>query len=153
MLSPGGAMARRAKSTDGPLAPPYGPARGMLEGLRLLQKTTPARVDAAFLRTHNIAPGNEYKVVGSLRFLGLVDEEGSPTDTSRLLKTRGPAQTQGLQQIVRAAYGELLSSMDLAQATKEEIYNHFITEAGVGPEMAAKTTRFFIDLCLEAGIA
>ena len=146
-------MARRAKSTNEPLAPPYGPASGMLEGLRLLQKTTPARVDAAFLRTHKIAPGNEYKVVGSLRFLGLVDDDGRPTETSRFLKTRGPAYTQGLQQIVRVAYEGLFSFLDLDRATREEIYNYFITEAGVGPEMAAKTTRFFIDLCLEAGMS
>lgn len=145
-------MARKVTSAEGPAAPPYGPARGMLEGLHLLQRMSPARVDAAFLRAHHIAPGNEYKVVGSLRYLGLIDEDGRPTEKSRLLKTRGPAYLQGLQQIVRTAYQGLFSSLNLVQATREEIYNYFITEAGVGPEMAAKTTRFFIDLCQEAGI-
>src|SRR5262245_29355248 len=79
--------------------PPYGPARGMLEGLRLLQRTSPNVVDQELLRSQGIARGNEYKVVGALRYLGLIDEDGRPTDRARLLKARGPLLTLNLQQI------------------------------------------------------
>ena len=72
-------------------------ARGMLQALNLLRRTTPSRIDSDFLRINKIAPGNEYKVVGALRFLGLIDEDGKPTEGSRLLKTKGTTYTQALQ--------------------------------------------------------
>ncbi|GIW10905.1 MAG: hypothetical protein KatS3mg061_1962 [Dehalococcoidia bacterium] len=131
--------------------PPYGPAKGMLEGLRLLQRSSPSIVDQELLRAHGIARGNEYKVVGALRYLGLVDEEGRPTERARLLKARGAVQLLNLQQIVRDAYPTLFRKLDLRTATRDDIYNHFLADLGLAPEMAAKATRFFLELARAAG--
>ncbi|MCS6801852.1 MAG: DUF5343 domain-containing protein [Chloroflexota bacterium] len=131
--------------------PPYGPAKGMLEGLRLLQRTSPSIVDQELLRSHGIARGNEYKVVGALRYLGLIDEEGRPTERARLLKARGAVQLLNLQQIVRDAYPTLFRKLDLRAATRDDIYNHFLADLGLQPEMAAKATRFFLELARAAG--
>jgi hypothetical protein len=128
--------------------PPYGPTRGMLEGLQLLQRMAPPRVDEVFLRTHKVAPGNEYKVVGALRFLGLIDEQGRPTDQCRLLRTRGPAFKLALQGIIKNAYRDLFESTDLSHDPRDQVYNYFVTKLGLGPEMATKAARFFIRLCL-----
>jgi hypothetical protein len=141
MLSPG----RR-------VPPPYGPTRGMLEGLQLLQRTSPSRVDEAYLRQHGVAPGNEYKVIGALRFLGLIDERGEPTEKCRLLRTRGPAFTLALQGIIRSAYQDLFDTLDPSGATRDQIYNYFVTRLGMGPEMATKSARFFMGLCQWAEI-
>jgi len=131
---------------------PYGPAKGMIEGLNLLRRTTPTKVDEEFLRANRVAPGNEYKVVGALRFLHLIDEDGRPAEKSRLLKTRGPAHQFNLQRIVREAYCDLFSRLDPTEATKDAVYNYFVTEHGMGSEMATKATRFFVELCRMAGI-
>lgn len=135
-----------------PLPPPYGPATGMMQGITLLRRTAPARVDTDFLRSHGVAPGNEYKVVGALRFLGIIDEKGHPTDNSRLLKTRGAAATLALQDMVRAAYRGLFAQVSPREATRDAIHNYFITEMGLGAEMAAKATRFLVELCRLAEI-
>lgn len=132
--------------------PPYGPAKGMLQGLQLLQKLDPHRVDEAFLRSHQIAPNNEYKVIGALEFLGLIDELGRPTEKSRLLKTRGGAFILNLQRVVREGYADLFRSLDMKQATQEDIYNYFVTVQGLGSEMAIKATRFFTQFCRFAEI-
>ena len=132
--------------------PPYGPTRGMLEGLQLLQRTSPSRVDEAYLRQHGVAPGNEYKVIGALRFLGLIDERGEPTEKCRLLRTRGPAFTLALQGIIRAAYQDLFDTLDPSRATRDQIYNYFVTRLGMGSEMATKSARFFMGLCQWAEI-
>jgi hypothetical protein len=123
----------------------------MLEGLRLLQRTSPSIVDQELLRANGIARGNEYKVVGALRYLGLVDEDGRPTERARLLKARGAVQTLNLQQIVREAYPTLFRKLDLRSATRDDIYNHFLADLGLQPEMAAKATRFFLELARAAG--
>ena len=133
-------------------APPYGPAEGMMQGLQLLQRSSPPTVDVTYLKANRVAPGNEYKVVGALKFLGLLDNEGRPTESSRLLKTRGPTFTSALQSIVKKAYERLFRQVEPREATRERIYNYFVTEAGLGTEMAAKATRFLIGLCRLAEI-
>jgi hypothetical protein len=134
------------------LIPPYGPARGMLQALNLLRRTTPSRIDSDYLRINKIAPGNEYKVVGALRFLGLIDEDGKPTESSRLLKTKGTTYTHALQEIVRKAYSGVFHGLRSSGITREGIYNYFVTEGGMGAEMANKATRFLIKLCRMAEI-
>ncbi len=138
--------------TDKNVPPPYGPTEGMLQGIELMHRLSPTRVDAKFLKTNGIAPGNEYKVVGALKYLNIIDEFGAPTTKSRLLKTRGPSYLLALQDIVRTAYGDVFASIDLKTATRDIIHNHFITQQGLGIEMAAKASRFFISLCQLAEI-
>jgi hypothetical protein len=117
-----------------------------------MRRATPAKVDGDFLRANRIAPGNEYKVVGALRFLGLINEDGRPTEKSRLLKTMGTTFTSALQEIIRSAYSGLFQHLDVRRASKEDIYNYFVTAGGLGAEMAAKASRFFITLCHMAQI-
>ena len=132
--------------------PPYGPTQGMMEALELLRRTTPARVDGDFLRANGIAPGNEYKVIGALRFLGLIDEEGRPTPQSRLLKTKGETFSKFLKELVYNAYSGLFKWLKGREITPEEVYNYFVTEEALGAEMANKAARFFLKLCEIAGI-
>jgi hypothetical protein len=134
------------------LIPPYGPSRGMLQALHLLRRATPPRIDSDYLRLNKIAPGNEYKVVGALRFLNLIDEEGKPTENSRLLKTKGATYTLALQEIVKKAYSGVFRGLKPGELTRESIYNYFVTEGGMGAEMANKATRFLVKLCRLAEI-
>ncbi len=146
-------MAARDRDLEGRgLIPPYGPTRGTLQSLQLLRRTTPPRIDSDFLRVNKIAPGNEYKVVGALRFLGLIDDDSRPTDSSRLLKTKGATYTLALQEIVRNAYSGVFHRMKPKEITRDGIYNYFVTEGGLGAEMATKATRFLIRLCRLAEI-
>lgn len=131
-----------------PIPPPYGPTEGMLQGLALMQRLSPTKVDAKFLKANKVAPGNEYKVIGALRFLGIVDDAGKPTDKSRMLKTRGPSYQLAIQEILRTAYSDLFDHINLKSATRDQIHNYFITKLGLGVEMSAKATRFFLGLCL-----
>jgi len=118
-----------------------------LQALELMRRASSQKVDGSFLRRHGIAPGNEYKVVGALRYLGLIDEEGRPTEKSRLLKTKGAAFTSALKDIIRHAYRGLFQWLAERGSSPDEIYNYFVTQEGLGVEMATKTTRFFIQLC------
>lgn len=127
--------------------PPYGPVKGMIQGVELLRRASPAVVNEDLLQQHRIAPGNEYKALGALRFLGLIDETGQLTDRARLLKTRGATFTLNLQQIIRDAYGELFDRLDPRTASRDDVHNYFVTEVGLGAEMATKATRFLLELC------
>ncbi len=135
------------------LIPPYGPSRGMLQALHLLRRTTPTRIDSDYLRVNKIAPGNEYKVVGALRFLELIrrgwqaHREQPPAEDQRGHLYPGPAgdSPQSLLRGISTGCGP-------NGITREGIYNHFVTEGGIGAEMATKATRFLIKLCRLAEI-
>ncbi len=145
-------MVKPARTNGQGLTLPYGPTRGMLQALHLMRKSTPSKVDGNLLRLKQIAPGNEYKVVGALKFLGIIDDEGRPTEKSRLLKTKGDTFTSALGTIIRGAYKNLFQALNGGGYSVEDIYNHFISEEYLTPEMATKTTRFFVQLCQLAGI-
>ncbi|MEE8471468.1 MAG: DUF5343 domain-containing protein [Dehalococcoidia bacterium] len=132
--------------------PPYGPTKGTLQALQMLRRMTPSRIDSDFLRVSKIAPGNEYKVVGALRFMRLIDDDGRPTESSRLLKTKGPTYTLALQDIVRSAYSGVFRVLRPNEITRDGIYNYFVTEGSLGAEMATKATRFLLKLCRLAEI-
>ncbi|MDY6910861.1 MAG: DUF5343 domain-containing protein [Chloroflexota bacterium] len=139
-------------TTEQDLTPPYGPTKGMMQALQLMRKNTPSKIDSNYLRMNRIAPGNEYKVMGALRFLGIIDDEGMLTEKSRQLKTKGVAFTSAMQGIVRDAYKNVFRYFNGGKCSQEDVYNYFVTEAGLGVEMAIKTTRFFIQLCQAAEI-
>ena len=133
--------------------PPYGPTEGMLQGIELMHRLSPIKVDARLLKNNGVAPNNEYKVVGALKYLNIIDEDGKPTEKSRLLKTRGPSYLLALQDIVKTAYKDLFGQLDMRNATKDQIHNYFVTDLGMGIEMASKASRFFIGLCQQADIS
>ncbi len=145
-------MAEAARPGEQGLTLPYGPTKGMMQALQLMRKSTPSKIDGNYLRMNKVAPGNEYKVIGALRFLGIIDDEGKPTEKSQLLKTKGVAFTAALQEIVKNAYKDFFQQFEGTKCAHEDIYNHFITVNCLGPEMAAKTTRFFVQLCHMAEI-
>jgi len=119
----------------------------MLQGIQLLRRITPTKVDGRFLRSHKVAPGNEYKVIGALKFLALIDEYGRPTEKSRLLRTRGASALLELQNTVQSAYQNLIAHLKEKGITLENTYNYFVTQENLGAEMAAKAARFFLGLC------
>lgn len=132
--------------------PPYGPVGGTLQGLTSLQRSSVVRIDEDFLRSNRIAPGNEYKVVSALKFLGAIDEDGRPTESGRAFRAKGPTYTFALQEAVKRSYSLLFSKVDLLTATKDDIYNHFVMDWGLGTEMAVKASRFFLEICRVADI-
>ena len=146
LSTPNSLIQRELPLEESQTSPPYGPTEGMLQGIRLLQKTTPPKVDGPFLRSHKIAPGNEYKVIGALKYLRFIDEYGRPTERSRFLKTHGATSLLALQDAVQNSYHKLIEHIKQKGATRESIFNYFVTEENMGTEMAAKATRFFIAL-------
>jgi|GEM_PF-2067574 len=131
--------------------PPYGPVQGTIAGLNLLQRANLTRVDEEVLVREGVAPGNEYKVVGALRFLGLIDETGTVTEKAVVLRSRGSAFQLGLQEILKSAYAPLFT--DRGPLTNfDEIHNRLVRHYRMGKESAAKAARLFLALARYAGL-
>lgn len=89
---------------------PYVPAPGSLVQIfTQFRKAMPAQVDASTLKRLGIAPGNESVVLGVLRFLGFIDENGGRTKDGQevFLKHDDGQFAKALEKIIKSAYKDL----------------------------------------------
>jgi len=92
---------------------PYISGQGALvQAFSQLRKGFPGKVDAAYLQRFNIAPANESYVISILRFLGLIDEDGTRVeDKTDYFFGNDDSFKSGLEGRLRIAYSQLFDEM------------------------------------------
>ena len=90
----------------------------------------------------------------TLRFLGLIDEAGTPlTRLKALVSARGPQHAESLKQIANSAYDFLSSrTFDPQIATYAQLEDAFHNTYQVSGDVARKCIKFFTSLESDAGI-
>lgn len=98
----------QSMSTPYPYTSSGGPIVAIVQQLR---KSFPASVDASTLKKLAIAPKNESYVLGILRFIGVIDEEGKKVETASkaFLNHDESAFQKAFSGLVKASYHELFS--------------------------------------------
>ena len=142
--------------TTGPGQPttnrPYPPPSNVVSVLqRLRSRNLPERVDAEYLRDAAIPEGTVHRTLFALRFLGLINEPGEPTQALQSMHTSTDEEYRAiLAGLIREAYGEVFNVVDPSEDTQDHILNVFrrYTPASQRTRMAA----FFLGMCREAGI-
>ena len=83
----------------------------LVQVINHLRKSFPATVNADVLKKLAIAPNSESYVISTIRFLGIIDDEGKKVDTvaGAFLKHNDAEFAQEFSKIVSAAYVELFS--------------------------------------------
>jgi hypothetical protein len=81
------------------------------KAIQQFRSSLPPKIDAPVLKKLGIAPKNESYLINILRFLKLVDEEGTPTPEARKVFTQHDNAAFGdqLSQIMKKAYSDLFS--------------------------------------------
>lgn len=82
---------------------------GLVQTINQFRKSFPATVNAGTLQKLGYAPNNETYVLNTLRFLGLLDDEGKRTDAAtKVFNLHDDAQfSKGFGELVNAAYKDL----------------------------------------------
>jgi Family of unknown function (DUF5343) len=91
---------------------PYIPSGGMLvQTFTQLRKMFPNRIDAETLKRLSLAPKNESMIIGNLKFLGFIDEDGNKTEKANVvfLKHDDKAFASALETVIKEAYNELFN--------------------------------------------
>ena len=91
----------------------------------------------------------------ALRFLGLIDSNGTPMSRlTQLVLARGSQRSEILQQISYSAYNFLVDkSLDPQVATYAQLEKTFYDAFEVTGDVARKCIKFFIELESDAGIS
>jgi uncharacterized protein DUF5343 len=104
-----------------------------------LRKGGPSKIDAGYLQRFNIAPANESYVISILRFLGLVDEDGSRVEgESDYLFGSDDKFKTGLEKAIRSAYSQLFDEMSDAFGEEQQNLVHWFRAADKTSEVVGK---------------
>jgi len=134
--------------------PPTGAAIWYTDFLNKLTRVKVDKVDKNFLITNNIvSEGNANNVIRGLKFLNLINEDGSATDKIKSLDIVGPDYQKNFEIIVHEAYATLFEQIkQIDQSHFEDLLNCFKVEYGMAPSTAGQAVKIFITLAQRAGI-
>ena len=134
--------------------PPYAPwlqVKAFLDKIKLLN---PRSINAEWLLGNQMGGAQSGPLLATIRFLGLITENGSSTATLDSLKVRSvEAYKPALEHVVRDAYRDLFEAVDISAVDdKSIVYDQIRTVYSCSPRVATSATPLFLQLCAEAGI-
>jgi hypothetical protein len=126
--------------------PPYRTPSWYEKFFGIIQSRKLDSITLDFIRM-NIASGkDEYKFYSGLKFLGLINDDGSVTEQFGGLRLTGDQFSKNLEQTIREAYKEVFDSVVLESARAENMVNFFIEKYGFSrntAEGAVKMLSYF----------
>jgi hypothetical protein len=133
--------------------PPYISYRTFQNFFDGLQQGIPARIDRSYWGDR-LSGSTGIQLMAALRFLGLVDANGVPTDRLKLLvSAKGDRRAELLREVTSEAFGFLqLSSFDLQTATFSQLQEVFHYTFQITGDVSRKCIKFFIELANDAAI-
>ena len=133
--------------------PPQGTVRWYEDFLKLLETRKVTKVDREFLQNQGIASGNEYTIIAGLKFLGLIDKEGTAKEAMETLSVVGEKRKENLGAVVHKAYSLLFEGVkiDLEHSDPDTLVNCFKSDYKMGsPTTAGNAARIFVFLAQKA---
>ena len=137
-------------STDQPNYP-YARLKAMSEIMDFIRnpKWRPEKIDVNLIKMLNIASSKESTVVAALRFLGLINRNGEPTDLFDELKNN---YQDTLHSIIEEKYSDIFSMIPKDMIDQPRIVNFFMNQAKTTRDTAEYQGMLFGWLCRESGI-
>jgi hypothetical protein len=107
-----------------------------------------SQIDINLMKKMGVGKGKEGLVVATLRFLGLIDENGTPTGEWNNIKQDYQAT---LKRLVEEKYSELFGLIPTKLVNQHRLISFFCS-SGFPVETAEYQAKLFVWLCKEAGI-
>lgn len=132
---------------------PYAPTANIQALLhRLRRMNMPPRITREFLKGIDISGNIVPRVLATIHFLGMIQEDGEPTDILKALAgSTEDRYRQLLEQTIRSAYSYELQTIDPRKDPQERIHNTF--QRYTPRSQHSRQVMLFLGLCREAGIA
>jgi hypothetical protein len=135
-------------------APPYLPWKTFIGFLTILKKTAiPQRIDRSVMP--GFSGSNKSQLLATLRFLGLIAEDGTVTDDlRRLVNAVGlPEQwKEVLADMLYPPYSNILGDLDLNSGTAQQLVERFRTIGKLDGSALRKAVAFFLAANASAGL-
>lgn len=127
----------------------------LVQVINHLRKSFPSTVNADILKKLAIAPNSESYVISTIRFLGIIDEEGKKVDSvaGAFLKHNDTEFAQEFSKIVSAAYTELFALYGEAtwSLDQDKLISFFRTNDKTSADLGRRQAATFQTLASIAG--
>jgi hypothetical protein len=132
-------------------APPYIAYKTLRNFLDRFKQGTPSRIDVSVMSSMSGAARSQ--VTTALKFLGLTDNSGVPTDTmNRLVKSQGDDWKKNLKEVLATTYPNLFrDGFSLQTTTAKHLREEFEKTSATG-ETLDRCIAFFTAAAKDAGI-
>jgi hypothetical protein len=125
----------------------------MMKFIQVIRDVQVTTVNPSFVKSNKITRAKyDYALLKALRFLGIVERDGKPTERIAWLRLTGQQYTNSLEKITRGSYAELINTVALRIADTDTLENYFVTRFKYTKKQAEGATVFFTWLAREAGI-
>lgn len=134
-------------------SPPYVAVSRLQEALKLLATRSINQVTPQEFTARNFSKSDAFQTVTALKFLGLINDDGTRTGNITKLQLVGEERTKALQEIVKSAYSKLFTTVpDANKLSRQELYNEFLAVYHISPRLATTVVPAFVWLCKESGL-
>ena len=137
--------------TEGELRYPYARVKHIQQFFEVLldeKDWRPDPLDKKVFETLDLAPSKESVLVGALKFIGIIDLDGSPTKEFDELRSNFKPT---LKRLVLASYKNLFSTVP-RKLIKQKTLVTFFMQQGFSKDTAEYAGKLFVSLCRDAGI-
>ncbi len=135
------------------ITPPYFSVVKLVQTIELISTRNLTEVSVSFFTARGFSPNDALLAFNALKFLGLVNDAGQPTEAMAKLRIQGEARKAEFEKIVRTAYKKLFDSVDNPQNLPQvDLYNEFVAQYGLSKRIATTAIPFFYKLCEYAGL-
>jgi hypothetical protein len=132
--------------------PPYVAYRTLRNFLEKFKQVLPGRIDRDSMGT--MSGANQSQLTSALRALGLISENGLPSEDMKLLvKAEGAERQRILKEVLTAAYPFVFNGeFDFSAATVSHLRDEFEENTGASGETVTRCIAFLKDAAEDAGI-
>lgn len=122
--------------------------RALFELMKVEKDWRPDIVNAATLSTLGVAPSKESNVVSALKFLGILDDAGRPSNEFDSLRTDFEGS---LARLVKRSYSRLFKTIPTNRMTQQTLVKFFM-QNGYAEDTAEYQGMLFVGLCNDSGL-
>jgi hypothetical protein len=118
----------------------YAPFKTFLSAIETLEQGVPQRIDSSIWPSYSGAIRSQ--LLASFRFLGLINDDGTPAQSLKQLVENKDARKTALRKILERSYPELIG-MNLTTTTPKQ-FGEAMREYGIQGATLSKATSFFL---------
>jgi hypothetical protein len=133
-------------------SPTYLSAPRIAKVIELISKRNLNEVGPDYFERYGFGASDATLAIGTLKFLGVLDETGKSTEKMRSLQLLGEPRQKAFQQILRESYSELFETTgEPYNLPSDELINEFMHSYRVSPRLAKPAAVAFQKLSEFAG--
>ncbi|KND51232.1 MAG: hypothetical protein ABA06_02890 [Parcubacteria bacterium C7867-001] len=133
-------------------SPTYLSAPRLEKVFELISTRTLNEVSTSYFEQYGFGGSDAALAMGTLKFLGVLDENGKATEKMRSLQLRGEPRQKALQEILKVAYADLFKTMpEPFNLTSDELINEFMHHYRLSPRVGKPAAVAFLKLSEFAG--